>query len=152
MLRTVLSVVSVLVLLSGCAARSARDAVPEGGAQSGVRAESEVSVTVSRQELRDILRQRPLLNTVRLVRTTPRSDSSEGMLPEYRLFDIKRGGAYALIGLQNADVLVAVHDYVVYEPERFMQYIRLLPDEPGPSSLLLRRSGISTRLSIQLVN
>lgn len=51
------------------------------------------------------------------------------LLPEYRLFGITNDSAYYLLGLRNADVVVAANDYVVPSSSYIHAYVALLPAE-----------------------
>jgi hypothetical protein len=80
-----------------------------------------------------------------------RRETAGGGIPEYRLFDVGSGTPYALLGLQTADILIAANDYLVYEPEGFRKYVKLLGAE-STVSLEVVRSGKATLLVTTLTD
>ena len=55
---------------------------------------------------------------IRLIELVTSPSGIRSPLLEYRLFDIRRGSLYDLLGLRNADVLVAVSGMVVQRPSQ----------------------------------
>lgn len=96
-----------------------------------------VSVTVERSELQKALGRTDLHGRVRLVPIL-RPESEKIPYPEYRLFDVREGSAYALLGLQNADVLVAADGYVLKDPQTFPIFVQLLRGQPGGKIEIVR--------------
>lgn len=75
---------------------------------------------------------------LRLVPVFRREGAGRATTPEYRLFDVGRDSPYALLGLATADVLLAVDDYVVYQPEGFRSYVSLLGGSASVSLEVVR--------------
>lgn len=59
---------------------------------------------------------------------------------EYRIFDLKPDSPYALLGLQNSDIIVAANRYLIKRPEQFYQFVQLLRGE-NDASIEIRRGG-----------
>lgn len=129
-------VTMVVAVLVGCAA---------GPTKSGVvRPADPLARQVERQiprgVYRDALAQTALMDGIRLVPIYRRNQEFSEDQPEWRLFDIQKGSAYEMLGLQTADVLVSAHGYVVPRPETFKQYVQLLLKEPE-ARIEIRRDG-----------
>ena len=60
--------------------------------------------------------------------------------PTYYLFDIKPGSIYDALGLKNKDELISVEDFAVFEEDKFVKYIALLP-KLDSTFMRLRRDG-----------
>lgn len=60
--------------------------------------------------------------------------------PEYRLFNVRKGSVAALLNLKNADILVAVSEYVVRDPRQFYAYLEALRSEKV-AQIEVRREG-----------
>lgn len=58
--------------------------------------------------------------------------------PEYRIFNVKKGSVGEFLGLQNADVLIAAHEYVIRDPGQFYAYLQALVAQ-GESQIEIRR-------------
>lgn len=81
----------------------------------------------------------PELNSkIRLVQTYQKSDEAPGNEPRYRLFDIRSGSAYELVGLENGDLLLGVNGRLVFNPAKFPVFIQLLAQEQRASIQLVR--------------
>lgn len=61
-------------------------------------------------------------------------------LPEYRMFDVKPMSAPYVIGMRDADVLVAAHGYAIFSPQQFGKYLGVLPYQDN-GSIEIRRNG-----------
>lgn len=59
---------------------------------------------------------------------------------EYRIFDLKPSSPYALLGLQNSDIIVAANRYLIRRPEQFYSFVQLLRGE-NEASIEIRRGG-----------
>ena len=87
-----------------------------------------VQVEVPRAVYQEALKEQHYLRQLRIIPIVV--GASEGTaIPEYRLFDVKPGGAPYLLGLRTADILVAANDFIIYEAERFKGYLYLLAGE-----------------------
>ena len=144
-LRFVLCVSFLIFGLGACAARksgSVEDAYASA-ADSALRRPSNpgakiVEVPVSRADLNRRLALGPSINKARVVEVFSR-DGRAG-LPEYRLFDVQRESALALLGLESADVLLSAEEIAFANPDKFAGYVSLLP-ELKQGQIEIRRSG-----------
>jgi type II secretory pathway component PulC len=59
---------------------------------------------------------------------------------EYRVFDVRPGSVYSLLGIENSDVLVAADGYLIKKPEQFVMYVQLLQKE-NEANIEIRRGG-----------
>lgn len=118
---TVLLMVVVVGLNLGCH-RHRNDnlviVVPEQARPSSI-----VELPISRKQLQERISSAHALNQVRLVEVY---NGGGDRPPRYRLFDVKRGSVCELLGLSNADVIVALDQYYFYKPEKFGAYIELM--------------------------
>lgn len=92
------------------------------------------------------------LNRLRVLKIVLSAGGSSGddPMPQYRLFDVKPGGVAEVIGLQNADVLVAANGYVVYHPDQFLRYLVSIPlDEE--TFIEIRRDGRPIMLEYKFI-
>ncbi len=97
-------------------------------------------LSISSVELSQALSRSELVRKLRMIQLYKSVAEFETEIPEYRLFGITEGSPYALLGLQNADVLVAANDYIVRSPVAFVQYLGLLPNEKS-AFIEVRREG-----------
>lgn len=125
-LRRVSLLVALLCLIMGCGPRSPARLDPQKPPRPGT---PEQSITVSRSALQRSLSQRLYNDQLRIVQVYRRNEEFANIAPEYRLFQVHPQSAYALLGLQEADVLVAASGYIIQTPELFREYVRLLPQE-----------------------
>jgi type II secretory pathway component PulC len=58
----------------------------------------------------------------------------------YRLFDVHDDSAYALLGLQTSDIIVAADRYLIKRPEQFPAFIGLLAGA-DEATIEIRRGG-----------
>lgn len=144
----------ILICLIGCSTFKLKSEEPKGSVlianmRGGDPKELEIErVTFTRKDLAQAAAH-PETAKVRLVRLT-RPGSSDGAPPEFRLFDVHENSAPYIIGLRSADILVAAHGYVVYTPQQFGSYLRLLPKE-NTGSIEVNREGRPIRFEITIV-
>ena len=81
------------------------------------------------------------MNRVRLIEVVASEEVGRSEFPEYRLFSISPKSAYALIGFEEGDILVAVNDYALNYPDRFRSYVNVLHLEPSEVFAEIRRNG-----------
>jgi type II secretory pathway component PulC len=105
---------------------------------------------VSRRQYVQALEDQTTLKSIRLVPVL-KSAAGQTSLPEYRIFDIQDDSAYTILGLENADILVAAEGYVVVEPEIFPQYAKLLKDQKK-AIIELRRSNQPVLLQVSFID
>lgn len=96
-----------------------------------------LSYTIQRKTLQDAL-VRLQENPIRLVPVYQSVSSTDSY--EYRIFDIQHDGAYSLLGLENADIIVAVNRYLIKNPSQFPAFVQLLGNE-NEATIEIRRNG-----------
>jgi membrane-associated protease RseP (regulator of RpoE activity) len=106
-----------------------------------------LSRTISRADLRKAISHG---KTARVVELLYGRDSSPGY-KQYRLFGVDKESPYALLGLENADIIVAANGYVLNSPDKLPKFIGLLPGEQT-ATLDVRRSGRAIRFSYTFVH
>jgi len=107
-----------------------------------------VPMTIDRKVLRDMIEQGTEGTEIRLV---PIYSSNSGLgINEYRLFDIHQGSVYTLLGLENSDILVSAHGYVVKDRSVFPAYIAMLLTL-NSSEIEVRRDGRPTVFKYTIV-
>ena len=92
---------------------------------------------IQRRDLQDALT-RQGDNAIRLVPVFDNIAVKETY--SYRLFDIHDDSAYALLGLQTSDVVVAADRYLIKRPEQFPAFIGLLAGA-DEATIEIRRGG-----------
>jgi type II secretory pathway component PulC len=106
-------------------------------------------IVISRTELVRRLKERGVADGVRLIPIL-KSQSYEGdPTPEYRIFGVKSQSVYQLLGLENADVIVSAHGFVIRDPRVFPEYVTLLKKQPS-GSIEIRRGSSSLLLAIMI--
>lgn len=69
------------------------------------------------------------VNSVRVIEIFQRKAKQESRnYPMYRLFDVKPGAAYELLGLKNGDIIVSAAGYVIQDSTQFKHYVNVLED------------------------
>lgn len=103
---------------------------------------------IQRSELQAALQGGDVLNAVRLVQLF---DSQQGgPVPQYRIFEIKPKSIYELLGLENSDVIVAAHGYVIPDWRNFPPYIGWLVTQ-NSSEIELKRQGRAMVMKYRIV-
>lgn len=115
-------------------------------AKEAVVFESEITKRDLKRALTDELKTAQM----RAVEVFQNSSSAQNY-PSFRLFDIQPGSVYDLLGLKNADIVVAINQRVVVNNGVIAQIVRLLPRENDVSFEVLRE-GKSTFLKIAFVD
>ena len=130
----------LIVLLQCSCAASKRTDLPLkiDNVRKGQQNIESVSYTVSRSELARVLQDRTGKNSIRLIEVFRTTESLP--FPVYRVFGVQEGSAYDLIGIKQADIIVAANDYIIRNPELFVKYVQLLPVEPS-AHIELERGG-----------
>jgi hypothetical protein len=93
--------------------------------------------TIQRNDFRNAIVKGPD-NAIRLV-PVYESVASRGSF-ENRIFEIRPGSVYALLGLENRDILVAANGFLVKQPDIFTRFIELLAQE-NEATIEIRRNG-----------
>lgn len=96
---------------------------------------------VSKKKLLASLKQGEGANEVRLV-TVFRRDRQQ--LPQYRIFDIRSGSAYHLLGLEDGDILLAANDHIIFDPAGFRTFVIDYLKDQSEASLTISRGGVAT--------
>lgn len=128
----------ILLILSGCSGMRSKS-VSEEQRQARTRNTppliKTVDLTIPKDRLKTSLEQDVLTEKLRVVAIFRAEDGTQ---PFYRLFDVSPNSVYRLLGLQNADVLVAANERYIANPNVFKQYVRLLPQENKAQIEILR--------------
>jgi hypothetical protein len=86
-----------------------------------------VEMMISRDQLLTALEQDVLTDKLRVVQTF--SSQEAGSVPLYRLFDVHPKSVYGVLGLRNADILVAANERYLRNSIVFKQFVRMLRNE-----------------------
>lgn len=105
------------------------------------------SLTIQRKDFKSQLG-RTGENTIRLVPVFQSAVNPESFV--HRVFDVRPKSVYTLMGIQNADILVAVDGFLVKKPEQFVSYVELLQNEDS-STIEILRGGESILLRYNLI-
>lgn len=70
---------------------------------------------------------------------------------QYRLFGVKPGSTYDLLGLENADIILAANGYVLHSQDKLPKFLALLPGEKR-ATIDIRRAGQAVRFAYTIVN
>jgi hypothetical protein len=146
-MRIIISVVCVILGLSGCSGNKAPGPIPISSVRPGAPNLKTVEFKIPRQEYNAALGRDDLNRRVRIVEVF-QSGITASSAPEYRIFNIAPKSVYALLRLQAADVLVAAHGMVIKSPLAFERYVTVLLTEPA-SEIEVRRNGQAVLLKFQ---
>lgn len=94
-----------------------------------------IPINVKREELRQALDKGSRLNRIRVIELF---EGGGERPPRYRLLGIKEGSAYRMLGLENADVVLAADNRIMYSSAIFPQFVSLLPGEKYATIHLVR--------------
>jgi hypothetical protein len=86
-----------------------------------------VELSITRDQLLTALEQDVLTDRLRVVQTF--SSQESGNVPLYRLFDVHPKSIYGILGLKNADILVAANERYLRNSLVFKQFVRMLRGE-----------------------
>ena len=98
-----------------------------------------VTIKIKLNDYKKALAEGGNLNLARLVEVTNPSSGPKSP-PEYRVFDVKKGGVYDVLKLETADVIVSAGGYVIPNQSIFWGYLNLIKDIRS-GSLQVRRAG-----------
>jgi type II secretory pathway component PulC len=127
-----------LTLLSGCVARDSTGPVLLSSVRQPSALRTEDVITLPRSQVVEVLDSKRSINFIRLVQIFARHPEPSRVLPQYRMFNIRPGSIGDLLGFQNGDILVAANDYVVFDPNKFQQYLELFRIEKDPFIEIIR--------------
>lgn len=137
--RLIIPIVLICSCLSGCSSWPWRASLSTKSNLYEVPRDVTTSqLTVSRADFKKRVANEDLRN-IRMVPVT-RSVREDTGFPEYRLFSISPESAYALIGLEDRDILVAAQDYAIVDASTFPLVVKLLENEPE-ARILIKRFG-----------
>jgi len=98
-----------------------------------------VTYSIQRRDLQEALGSAKD-NAVRLVPVYQSVSSRQSY--EYRIFDVKPESAYALLGLESSDIIVAADRFLVKRPEQFPAFVQLMTGLDN-ATVEIRRGGES---------
>lgn len=129
------------VLLSGCSPLRpwAKEGLSAGQPRILPSDIAKQEMTVPRSEFVKRLRERGTVDGLRPVAILKGQSYEVQAFPEYRLFGIKKGSVYELLGLQNADILVSAQGFIIRDSRIFPEYIALLKNQPA-AEIEIRRN------------
>lgn len=142
--------ISLLLSLSACAAFfSSKEAEPS---RVKIPAKEAIvqDIQVPMSDLRLALGNELKTAQIRAVEVFQNSSGVIQYYPNFRLFDIQDGSVYELLGLKNADILVAINQRALVSPQIIGQIVRLLPNERDVSFEIIR-SGKSMLLKAKFI-
>jgi type II secretory pathway component PulC len=129
----------VLLLAAGCGASKVREPKFIEDVRPIPPVLKVISYAIQRRDLQDELT-RIKESPIRLVPVFQSVSPAESY--EYRIFDISESGVYALLGLENSDILVAANRYLIKSPAQFPAFVQLLAHEKE-ATIEIRRGGES---------
>ncbi len=148
---------SVLVMLwcSGCATIRKDSFVPQERRLSVLRAVAppfeEIKLSISRHDFLVRLEDAHQTSRARLVEIFASAGGGRLPWPEYRLFDVGNESVYSLLGLRNADTIVAVDDMILANPDVFKRVIPLL-SRSDAATIEIRRGETAKLLQYHFVD
>ena len=139
------------LFLTGCSSLGffGKKVAPEGQPRILPSEIARKEIVVPRAELVRRLKERGVADGVRLIPILKGQSYEGDATPEYRIFGVKGQGVYQLLGLENADVIVSAHGFVIRDPRVFPEYVMLLKGQPS-GSIEIRRGGSSLLLAITI--
>jgi S1-C subfamily serine protease len=144
-----LSCLVLLLLMAGCSTATVSMApITISSIRPGPIGIETVTSAISKDEISRALETGRGSSNVRVVPLVT-SAAQAPASAEYRVFNVRPGSVAALIGLKNADILVAAHDYVIQSPQQFYNYLQLLRAQEK-SSIELRRDGKPLRIEFTI--
>ncbi len=146
-----------ITLLSGCSVfRSREGQTLKYEEQHGPFSGRVVALEISRRALDQAVSRGASVNSLRMVEVFRRAEES-GLIatPQYRLFDIKKGSVYDLVGLQTNDILLAAGGVVVFDPQGFKTFVSTVlraVSDGTVNDIFITREGVPLRLQIKTVS
>lgn len=134
-----LSLAVVGIFVDGCASSSLREPRFIDDIRPVPPPMKVLHYSIQRKDLQDAL-VRQGVNSIRLVPVFENLSVTQSY--SYRLFDVHEDSAYALLGLQTSDVVVAADRYLIKRPDQFPAFVSLLANM-DEASIEIRRGGES---------
>ena len=138
---------ALMVVVSGCSTMGEREPRFIEDVRPVPPLTKVTTFSIQRKDLIESLSS-PKENSVRLVPVYQSVSSRQSY--EYRIFDVKQGSAYALLGLEPSDILVAADRYLVKKPDQFPVFVQLLAGM-NESSIEIRRGGEARLLKYRFI-
>ena len=138
-----LSAAACLLLTSGCAFLQNHFGRGEDTAlarREPLPGAIEQKLEIPRASYRSALEQAGGVNRFRLVQVFSGGKDSSAEDPQWRIFDVQRGSVCDMLGLENADVILAANGHRFSDSEKFAAYLTLLAKE-NTASIQLKRAG-----------
>lgn len=132
--------VFIVLLLSACSIKRPGEAPKIAPLADRDPQAQIIELNIPRKDFLTALQNSILMDKLRLVPILQGGGELEHEKPQYRVFGVEPKSAYYLLGMRNADVLVAASEYVIYNPGRFKAYVKYLTNEKT-ASLEVRRDG-----------
>ncbi len=141
----------ISLFLTGCSSLGffAKKGAPEGEPRILPSDIARKEIVVARQELVRRLQESGVGDGVRLIPILKGQSYEGDQTPEYRIFGVKTQSVYQLLGLENADVIVSAHGFVIRDPRVFPEYVALLKVQPS-GSIEIRRGSKNLLLAIKI--
>lgn len=138
-------IVLVICLLgcSGCAflrrqfARDSSQGLPLRAPAAGAR---EQAFEIPRASYKAALDKGGDVNRVRLVQVFSGARDPSAEEPQWRIFDVRPGSVCELLGIRNADVILAANGHMFRDSGKFAAYLALIAAEKN-AQIQLRRDG-----------
>jgi type II secretory pathway component PulC len=141
----------ISLFLTGCSSLGffGKKGAPEGQPRILPSDIAKKEIVVARQEIVRRLQERGVADGVRLIPILKSQNYEGDNTPEYRIFGVKSQSVYQLLGLENADVIVSAHGFVIRDPRVFPEYVALLKVQPS-GSIEIRRNGRPILMAITI--
>ena len=139
------------MIFSGCSAMNpwSKEELSSGQTRILPPEIAKKEISVARVELLKRLRERGTPDGVRLIPILKGQSYEIQPFPEYRIFGVKTGSVYELLGLQNADIVVSAQGFVIRDPRVFPEYVSLLRNQPD-AAIEVRREGRPLLLAVTI--
>jgi type II secretory pathway component PulC len=152
-MKRILIIISSSVLSSCALLRSS--STPPPRTLSEVRPTAAFTSTIERtvdfNELQRALGNKEGTEQIRLIPVQRTTSLEDPVAPEYRLFGVSPRSIYSLLGLENADILVAADDFLIHDPRTFPMYVNLLGKQ-SEAKIEIRRGNRALVLANKIVN
>lgn len=104
---------------------------------------------IERRDLTARLSDPETSRAVRLIRIFGRDKEPSEFRAEYRIFGVRTGSVYDVLGLRNNDILVAVDGYSITAPQNFPDFVWQLRNESS-GVFEIRRGGEPLLIKIRI--
>lgn len=139
-----------LVIVLGCTPVATSSGIKISTVRSPPTSLEKVSTAIKRSVYAKALESSRGASNLRIVPMIV-SSSQAPSTPEYRLFNVRKGSVGDVLGLQNSDILIAAHDYVIQNPSQFYGYLTAVQNEKS-SQIEIRRGDRPMILSFDFID